>query len=159
MTEAVLVRRIAARPSIVFDALVTAEGIGAWWGPDDLPVLAATAEPRVHGSFRVRFRMFDGSEHECTGEFLEIARPSRVVMSWRWIDGGEPDERAADNISRLEFRLRAIDTGTELTLIHSALCTETSARSHEGGWAGALEKLVRRYPQQAHAGPAAPDGN
>ncbi len=144
MSEAVLVRRIAARPSIVFDALVTAEGIASWWGPDDLPVLSATAEPRVHGSFRVRFRRFDGGEHECTGEFLEIDRPSHVVMSWRWVDGGEPDE--AGNVSRLEFRLRAIDTGTELTLIHSALRTEASARSHEGGWAGALQKLLRMYP-------------
>jgi uncharacterized protein YndB with AHSA1/START domain len=157
--EAVLVRRIAARPAIVFDALVTAEGIASWWGPDDLPVLAATAEPRVHGSFRVRFRRFDGGEHECTGEFLEIVRPSRVVMSWRWIDGGVRDECEPDNISRLEFRLRAIDTGTELTLIHSALRTEASARSHEGGWAGALEKLLRQYPQQPDSRPPASSAN
>lgn len=156
MTEAVLVRRIAARPSIVFDALVTAEGIASWWGPDDLPVLTATAEPRVNGSFRVRFRRIDGGEHECAGEFLEIVRPSRVVMSWRWTDGGEADERETDNISRLEFRLRAIDTGTELTLIHSALRTEVSARSHEGGWAGALQKLLRKYPAQPNAPPSAP---
>lgn len=146
MTEAVLVRRIAARPAIVFDALVTAEGIASWWGPDDLPVLAAVTDPRLHGSYRVRFRTLDGIEHECAGEFLEISKPSHVVLSWRWTDGGEPDERQTDNISRVEFRLRAIDTGTELTLIHSALRTEVSARSHEGGWAGALMKLVRRYP-------------
>jgi uncharacterized protein YndB with AHSA1/START domain len=147
MSEAVLVRRIAARPSIVFDALVTVQGIASWWGPDDLPVLSATAEAREHGTFRVRFRRFDGSEHECAGEFLEIIRPSRVVMSWRWTDGGEADE--AGNESRLEFRLRAIDTGTELTLIHSALRTEASARSHEGGWAGALDKLLQQYPSAA----------
>lgn len=159
MTEAVLVRRIAARPAIVFDALVTAEGISSWWGPDDLPVLTATAEPRVHGSFRVRFRRLDGCEHECTGEFLEIVRPSRVVMSWRWSDGGEADERESDNVSRLEFRLRAIDTGTELTLIHSALRTEASARSHEGGWDGALKKLLRQYQQPPQARPPAPRGN
>jgi uncharacterized protein YndB with AHSA1/START domain len=156
MTEAVLVRRIAARPAIVFDALVTAEGIASWWGPDELPVLTATAEPRVRGSFRVRFRRLDGGEHECAGEFLEIVRPSRVVMSWRWIDGGVPDERESENISRLEFRLRAIDTGTELTLIHSALRTEASARSHQGGWAGALEKLVGHYPQPPDTRAAAP---
>ena len=145
MTEAVLVRRIAARPVIVFDALVTAEGIASWWGPDDLPVLSAMAEPRVNGLFRVRFRRFDGTEHECAGEFLEIARPHRIVMSWRWDEGGDAVE--AGNTSRLEFILRAIDTGTELTLIHSALRTEAAARSHAGGWAGALEKLLRRYPQ------------
>lgn len=144
MTQAVLVRRIAARPVVVFEALVTAEGIASWWGPDDLPVISAMVDPRVNGSFRVRFRRFDGAEHECTGEFLEIVKPFHVVMSWRWADGGEPDE--AGNVSRLEFNLRAIDTGTELTLTHSALRTEASARSHEGGWAGALEKLLRRYP-------------
>lgn len=144
MTQAILVRRIAARPDIVFDALVTAEGIASWWGPDDLPVISATVESRVNGHFRVRFRRFDGSEHECTGEFLAIDKPKRVVMSWRWDEGGEPDE--AGNVSRLEFNLRATDTGTELTLIHSALCSEVSVRSHEGGWAGALRKLLRRYP-------------
>ena len=143
MTEAVLVRRIAARPAIVFDALVTADGIGSWWGPDDLPVISATAEPRVNGEFRVRFRRADGREHQCAGEFLEIDRPKLVVMSWRWEEGGEPDE--ANNVSRLEFQLRAIDTGTELTLIHSALQSEASARSHESGWGGALRKLLRRY--------------
>jgi uncharacterized protein YndB with AHSA1/START domain len=31
MTRLTLVRRIAARPSIVFDALTTAEGIAHWW--------------------------------------------------------------------------------------------------------------------------------
>lgn len=143
MTQAILVRRIAARPDIVFEALVSADGIASWWGPDDLPVLSATVDPWVNGRFRVRFRCFDGGEHECTGEFLEIVRPQRVVMRWRWIDGGAPDE--AGNESRLEFTLRAIDTGTELTLIHSALRTDASARAHEGGWAGALEKLLRRY--------------
>ncbi|MFZ0500180.1 MAG: SRPBCC domain-containing protein [Steroidobacteraceae bacterium] len=146
MTEAVLVRRIAARPAIVFDALVTEDGIASWWGPHDEPAISAKVDPRVNGAFRVRFRTADGREHECAGEFLEIIKPTLVVLSWRWADNGEPDEAAADNISRVEFRLRAIDTGTELTLIHSALVTEVSAQSHAGGWGGALEKLLRQYP-------------
>ena len=40
MTSLTLVRRIAARPSIVFDALTTADGMASWWGPDAGPVLA-----------------------------------------------------------------------------------------------------------------------
>ncbi|HEX3704528.1 MAG TPA: SRPBCC domain-containing protein [Vicinamibacterales bacterium] len=144
MTQVALVRRIAARPAIVFDALVTAEGISSWWGPDDFPVVSAVADPRVGGSFRVRFRTRDGLEHECAGEFLEIERPARVIMSWRWILGGLVEEHG--NVSRLEIRLRSIETGTELTLIHAGLRSEDSARSHEGGWDGALEKLIRRFP-------------
>jgi Activator of Hsp90 ATPase homolog 1-like protein len=64
MTSLTLVRRIAARPSIVFEALTTPDGIACWWGPDDGPVLLAEADVRVGGCFRVRFRMLDGSEHE-----------------------------------------------------------------------------------------------
>src|SRR6478735_850564 len=84
MTNLTLVRRIKARPSIVFDALTTAEGIASWWGPDGGPVLVAESDPQVGGRFRVRFRMLDGSEHESSGEYLEVVKPERLSMSWRW---------------------------------------------------------------------------
>jgi uncharacterized protein YndB with AHSA1/START domain len=143
MTSLCLVRRIAARPAIMFEALVTAEGIRSWWGPDDGPAISAEVDARVGGGFRVRFRTADGLEHECVGEFLEIERPVRVVMSWRWTQNGRIDEH--DKVSRVEMRLRAIDTGTELTLVHSRLSNEDSARAHESGWDGALQKLMRRF--------------
>lgn len=143
MTSVAHIRRIAARPAIVFEALTTSEGMASWWGPDDLPVVSAQADPRVGGHFRVRFHTQDGLEHECAGQFLEIVRHERIVMSWQWTSGGEPSER--ENVSRLELHLRAIDTGTELTLVHAALRDEVSARSHERGWEGALDKLVRNF--------------
>jgi len=143
MTSVCLVRRIAARPAIVFEALVTAEGIRSWWGPDDRPATSAEVDARVGGGFLVRFRTADGLEHACAGEFLEIERPERVVMSWRWTQNGQIDEH--DKVSRVEIRLRPIETGTELTLIHSLLSNEGSARAHEGGWDGALQKLIRRF--------------
>jgi len=143
MTSVRLVRRIAARQAIVFEALVTAEGIRSWWGPDDGPAMSAEVDGQVGGSFRVRFRTADGLEHECAGEFLEIEEPERVVMSWRWIQNGQIEEH--DKVSRVEIHLRAIQTGTELTLVHSLLSNENSARAHEGGWDGALRKLERRF--------------
>jgi hypothetical protein len=65
-------------------------------------------------------------------------------MSWRWTRNGQVEEH--DRESRVEIRLRAIETGTELTLVHSLLSDENSARAHEGGWDGALQKLIRRFP-------------
>jgi|SRR5882757_3112610 len=139
MTSLTLVRFIKARPEIVFDALVTPEGIVQWWGPDAGPVLVAESDPRIGGRFRVRFRMLDCSEHESSGEFLEVLRPERVVMSWRWQGGLEdPGE------SRLAITLRAVPEGTELTLIHSRLRDEGSCRSHQQGWSGSLDKLEVR---------------
>ena len=140
MTSLTLVRRIRARPSIVFDALTTPEGIACWWGPDSGPVLVAEVDPRVGGRFRVRFRKLDGSEHESSGEYLELVKPEQLSMSWRWAGGAEdPGE------SLVEIWLRAVAEGTELTLTHSRLHDEETRRSHEQGWTGALDKLERRF--------------
>jgi uncharacterized protein YndB with AHSA1/START domain len=145
MTSLSLVRRIRARPSIVFEALTTPEGIACWWGPDDGPVVLAEIDLRVGGRFRVRFRMLDGSEHESSGEYLEVVPAKRLAMSWRWAGGEDPGE------SLLEFNLRAIPEGTEITLTHSRLHDEETRRSHEAGWSGSLEKLERHF----RAAPAA----
>lgn len=143
MTSVTLVREIAARPSIVFDALATADGVAAWWGPDDAPVTVSEIDARVGGAFRVRFRTLDGLEHEASGECLEVMPPRRLVMSWRWTLGGEPDE--ADRTSRIEFDLRPTTAGVELTLTHSGLIDDASALSHKQGWTGALDKLARLF--------------
>jgi uncharacterized protein YndB with AHSA1/START domain len=150
MTSLTLVRRIKARPSIVFDALTTAEGITFWWGPDDGPVLVAEADPRVGGRFRVRFRMLDGSEHESSGEYIEVVPPERLSMTWRW-----KGEAEAPGESLLEFKLRDVAEGTELTLTHSRLPDEDTRRSHEHGWTGALNKLQRHFLSGRGAEPSA----
>jgi uncharacterized protein YndB with AHSA1/START domain len=137
MTSLSLVRRIKARPSIVFDALTTPEGIVQWWGPDAGPVLLAEVDARAGGSFRVRFRpLADGIEYETRGEFLELVRPERIGMTWRW-EGGlvDPGE------SRVEMVLRPVAEGTELTVTHMRMHDETSRDRHAAGWAGALDKL------------------
>jgi len=141
MTSFTLVRRIGARPEIVFAALSTPEGLAHWWGPDEGPVLIADIDARVGGRFRVRFRMLDGAEHEARGECLEVVNSKRLVMSWQWTVGGEADER--DKVSRVVIDLRPIDSGTELTFTHEQLQTEISCNSHKWGWSGALDKLER----------------
>ena len=147
MTSLTLVRRIVARPSIVFDALTAPDGIRCWWGPDDGPVLLAETDVRTGGSFRVRFRMLDGTVHESSGEYIEVQRPTRLVMSWRWTVGGDTAETGQE--SRVEIDLRPIATGTELTFIHERLHTPASKDSHERGWNGALDKLERHLAGEA----------
>jgi uncharacterized protein YndB with AHSA1/START domain len=142
MTSITLVRRIGARPEIVFAALSTPEGIAHWWGPDAGPVLIAEIDARVGGRFRVRFRMLDGTEHEARGEYLEVVYCKRLVMTWQWTFGAcEPEERG--KVSRVVIDLRPIDSGTELTFTHEQLQTEISCNSHKWGWSGALDKLER----------------
>jgi len=143
MTTLTLVRQIKAPPSIVFEALTTPQGIANWWGPDAGPVLLAETDVRVGGRYKVRFRRLNGDEHECTGEYLEVEAPKRLVMNWQWTSGGEPAEKG--NLSRLSFDLRPIEGGTELTLTHAQLMTEASRNSHGQGWTGALDKLMKHF--------------
>jgi uncharacterized protein YndB with AHSA1/START domain len=137
-TSLTIVRRIKARPEIVFDAITTPEGLRHWFGPDAGPVLIAETDPRVGGKFRVRFRTLDELEHEATGAYLELKKPERIVMSWRWTGGVEdPGE------SRVTAVLRPIAEGTEFTFTHEQLANEETRISHNEGWTGSFDKLER----------------
>jgi uncharacterized protein YndB with AHSA1/START domain len=139
MTSLTLVRRIAASPEIVFDAVSTPEGIAAWWGPDAGPVLVAEMDARIGGRFRARFRMLDGSEHECCGTILALVRPRHLAMTWRWVGG-----REAEGESRIDIVLHPIgDEVTELVFTHALLPDADTAKGHIGGWNGSLDKLER----------------
>jgi uncharacterized protein YndB with AHSA1/START domain len=84
--------------------------------------------------------MLVGTEHESSGEYLEVVKPERLCMSWRWTGGAEdPGE------SLVEIRLGAVAEGTELTFTHSRLHDEESRRSHEEGWTGTLDELERHF--------------
>ena len=137
MSSLTIVKTIAARPEIVFDALIEPEGLRMWIGPDDGPVLIAESDGRVGGKFRLRFKMLDGSEHEARGEYLEVERPSKLAMTWQWQNH---DDRT---VSRIEVTLRGVAQGTELTFTHSRLPSDEERDGHREGWNGALEKLAR----------------
>jgi len=125
MTSLTLVRRIAARPS--------------------LPVVSAQVDARIGGGYRVRFRTLDGGEHEAHGEFLDVSPPRRLVMTWAFSIGGEPEELGQTSL--IEIEVRPIHGGSELTFTHSQLRNEASLASHRAGWAGALDKLVAQLGQ------------
>lgn len=137
MTSLTLVRQIAARPSIVFEALTTPEGIASWWGPDEGPVLVAESDPRVGGSYRVMFRMKDGSEHQASGEYLVVDAPTRLKMSFRW--AGPKDDSGP---SQIEILLKPVDGGTEVTFTQTKLRDEEVRTSHIKGWSASLDKLA-----------------
>jgi uncharacterized protein YndB with AHSA1/START domain len=54
-------------------------------------------------------------------------------MTWLWAGDTEA--------SLIEMVLRPVPEGTELTFTHSRLPDEATARAHEKGWSGSLDKL------------------
>jgi len=137
----VLERRIAAPVSLVFELLVDPDELRQWLGPRGFIVTTFEADVRIGGAYRFRMRKLDGGDYGADGEYREIVKDERIVMSWRWNEAppGEPLDRSETLITIV---VRADGEDTLLTLTHSQLPDQTSADSHASGWTDALEKLV-----------------
>ena len=138
MTSLTIVRVIEAPPAAVFAAFVEPDKIALWWGPDYGPVTLAEVDARAGGRFHVRFRMLDGSEHGCFGNFEVFEPPHQLTMSWAW----EGEDSPASYV-QATFKSSGAQH-TELTFVHAQLRDDATRDSHEGGWNGALDKLQRK---------------
>ncbi len=135
-----LVRELPAAPEEVFDAWTDPESVRNWLCPFDLRLSAVEIDARVGGRFRIVMSDADG-DYEHTGEYLELARPDRLVFTWASpATGGKP--------SRVTVALRPKGGGTELTLTHERLPDEDAADKHRRGWGSVLEKLADRLARR-----------
>lgn len=117
---------IQATSEEIFDFLVTADGMTVWMGEH------ATLEPYVGGAFQVQIA---GSP--IRGEYLEVVRPRRVVVSW----GLAGSEEFPSGTSQVSFTLNATVEGTRVDLLHSDL-PELRVAEHADGWTHFLPRLA-----------------
>jgi uncharacterized protein YndB with AHSA1/START domain len=106
-----------------------------WYAPGDAEVALAEVELRVGGRWRVHMRGADGSEHRVSGEYREIAPPSRLVFTWHW------DHEPADHVMVVTLEFTDHGRGTELVLTHEGFRNEGERNGHEQGWHGLFAKL------------------
>lgn len=117
---------IRATPDEVFDHLVTEAGMTAWMGEH------AVLEPHPGGAFQITIA---GSP--IRGEYLEVVRPHRVVVSWGVVGSADFPSGA----SRVSFTLSPTADGTRVDLLHADL-PETRVAGHVDGWAHFLPRLA-----------------
>jgi uncharacterized protein YndB with AHSA1/START domain len=116
---------IEAPPEVVYECLVTPEGMLSWMGQHaDLH-----AEPG--GRFHV-----DIEGAAVRGEFVEVDPPHRVVVTW----GMAGSDDLPPGSSRVEFTLTATEGGTHLELRHTGL-PDRRADGHARGWTRYLAAL------------------
>jgi uncharacterized protein YndB with AHSA1/START domain len=109
---------IEAPPEIVFDHLVTVDGMLAWMGQ------RAELDPRPGGVFAV-----DIDGNPIRGEFVTVDRPHSVVVTW----GLEANDVLPAGSTQVTFVLTPTATGTRLDLTHSGL-PESQVPPHAEGW-------------------------
>jgi uncharacterized protein YndB with AHSA1/START domain len=126
-------REIAAPAEDLFDAWLDPESLGAWFRPALTRETRAETDPRVGGTFR--FVMAgDESSTACTGSYLEIDRPRRLVFTW-----SSPDTEHRDSIVTVTFHPSANSTVVEIH--HVGLPDERARGSHLAGWSDILREL------------------
>ena len=124
-----------ASPEALFDAWFTREQWQAWIGPEGCQCEVPVLEPKVGGRYRIQMHLNDGRELPVEGEFKTVDRPRSLVFTWGWALAG------GSTLVRLSFK--AVEGGTELTLIHEGLPTPEDREGHGKGWNSALNKLAR----------------
>lgn len=143
-TAALTVTRVFdASPAVLFDAFTDPAVLSRWFGPAGTELLSADAEARVGG--RYAFVLRNGDEvNTLHGEYVEVARPDRLVFTWMIRDPEIDDdtEQSLRTLVTITFT-PAGDGKTAVSILHEALPTEQSAAAHKGGWTGCLESLHR----------------
>jgi uncharacterized protein YndB with AHSA1/START domain len=75
-------RHFDAPPDRVFDAWLS-PGFAAWIGPKDLSCELLRMDAVVGGSYLLRMTHAGGNQYDFFGEYHVIARPSRLVFTWK----------------------------------------------------------------------------
>jgi uncharacterized protein YndB with AHSA1/START domain len=119
--------RIDADPDVVFDFLVDGDQMVRWMG------VSAKLEPIPGGPFRIDV---NGSDI-AIGQFLEVNRPHRVLLTWGW----EGSEVMPPGSTEIEITLVAEDAGTLLRFEHRLVPADQVAR-HTEGWNHYLARLA-----------------
>jgi uncharacterized protein YndB with AHSA1/START domain len=117
---------IDAAPERVFDYFTKPEAILRWMGD------YAALDPTPGGQFTL-----DINGVPVRGQYLEIDRPRRLLLSW----GHAGSERLPPGASTVEVTLTPHDGGTRVTIVHAGL-PEPEDRQHRLGWPHFLERLV-----------------
>ncbi len=132
-----LSRFIRAPREKVFDAFVTEAGMRAWMGPRGLRVPEASVDARPGGLWRVVMLARDGSRFAVSGVYREVARPGRLVFTWKWEGGPMP---GVETLIEVDFTSR--EGGTELRMRHTGFPDTAMRDSHGQGWGSSFNKLT-----------------
>ena len=132
-----IVRRFKAAPEKVWRALTEPETLKRWMGPtDEFKCPVAETDIRVGGRYHIGMQSPDGQMHDVSGVYREVKPNRKLVYTWAW-------KSTPDRESLVTIELRAVDGGTEMTLLHEQFADAEARDHHKQGWNGCLTRLER----------------
>lgn len=146
--QLVIERTLKSTPERVFDAFTDPNQLTKWWWPNGFTCPAAEVDLRVGGTYRLAMTWPDAIatdarfSHGMGGEYYEIDRPHRLVMSGRAFN----DEQGELFATLIELTFEPREGGTALTMRQSyfePLPPAEAMGGAEQGWSEQLDKLER----------------
>ena len=144
--QLIIERTLKAAPERIFDAFTDPDQLTQWWWPRGFTCPAAEVDLRVGGTYRLAMLWPDAVatenqfSHYMGGEYYEIERPRRLVMSGR----AGNDEQGELFATLIDITLEPRDGGTALTMRQSyfePLPPPQAMGGAEQGWNEQLDKL------------------
>jgi uncharacterized protein YndB with AHSA1/START domain len=130
-------RTFAASAAEVFDAWTSPEVMRRWFHcASDWDTPEAEVDLRVGGKVRVVMRKPNGTEAEVHGEYTQIDRPQRLVMTWTFND--DPS-----NEQLIELSFSESEGTTTVLMINSGISTDKRRDAQHEGWHGCFDQLER----------------
>jgi uncharacterized protein YndB with AHSA1/START domain len=133
-------RVIDAPREAVFDAWTSRDAMEEWYRDgDDYVARVLELDLRVGGSYRVEFGPKGESPFVEVGTYVEIQRPSRLVMT-ETLEGGAVDGWSNTTVT-VEFEDQ--NGKTLLVLTHENFPSKVHRDAAGGGWPGFIDRLER----------------
>ena len=123
-------------PERIFKLLTEPAELAKWWGPHGFTTPEVELDLSVGGRYRFTMQPPEGEAFHLSGEFIEIAPPTRLVYTFCW-DEPDPDDRETVVV----LSLGAVGDATEVSLSQGEFATDERLALHRSGWADSLEKL------------------
>ena len=132
-----ITRTFAATPERVYQAFTNPGDLEKWFGPEGVNCIVHDIDPRPGGAYSFTMRNENGEEHPLSGVFEEVVPNKKLVYTWTW---GTGTLEGVETRVTVDFADK--DGGTELTLTHELLPTDTAVEMHTIGWTGSFDCLA-----------------
>lgn len=131
-------RVLTTRPEKVYRAFLEPDALAKWIPPDGFVCTVHHLEPKIGGTFRASFRNFTtGESHSFGGEYIELVPHERL----RYTDKFD-DPKMSGN-AEVTVTLKAVQVGTELTIVQEGLPDVIPPEACYLGWHQSLQNLAR----------------
>jgi uncharacterized protein YndB with AHSA1/START domain len=129
-------------PEKVFAAWTDPMTVARWYGPEGFQNTIHEMDVRVGGRYRLTMTMPNGTVLPLSGSYRTVERPHRLSFTWKWgVPGSDAESSGQETL--VSVSLRAVDGGTEMTLIHETFENDVETENHNEGWTSSLNKLAK----------------